>query len=769
VPISKRRVLSASLFGLLLGFAFLSLPAAAQTTASNEWTWIGGSSTVTTCEDVVECGQPGVYGILGTPATDNIPGGRTGASNWTDSNGHFWLFGGVAPDAANGYVAWLNDLWEFNSSTNEWAWMGGSQTDFPFGVYGELGKPAAGNIPGNRASSATWTDANGNLWLFGGAGAVASGNEGDLNDLWKFNLATNEWAWMGGSSTLDQPGVYGKLGTPAAGNIPGARDSASSWTDRDGNLWLFGGESYYELNGILNDLWEFNPTTNEWTWMGGSSTVPGYGQGQYGVYGKLGTPDVGNFPGSRSSASNWTDNDGHFWLFGGGGFGANGYGGYLNDLWEFNPSLGTYGEWTWMGGSSQSGQFGVYGTLGTPAAGNQPGSRDSAAIWTDSNGHLWLFGGEGIDANGSVGYLNDLLEFSFSKNEWVWMGGSNTIQCPPDVYCGSSGVYGTLGTPAAGNIPGGRDSAKSWTDSSGNLWLFGGERRDANNYQLYLNDFWEFQPSPTFPISAAATPIFSPMSGTYSSSQTVTITDATTGVAIYYTTDGVTTPTTSSTQYTGTITVSSTETIQAIAVASGYSNSAVASATYTIVQPGITITGATVTITAGATTGNTSAITLTPVGGFTGSVALTAAINSGPSGGIQPTLSFNSTTPAGITGAAAGTATLTITTKASSTTQCSAENRMRQGIPWYSGGGAVLACVLLIGIPARRRNWLTMLGMLVLLVALAGGAMACGGGGGGTTCTPTTTAGTMPGIYTITITGTSGSTTSTGTVSLTVQ
>jgi hypothetical protein len=79
----------------------------------------------------------------------------------------------------------------------------------------------------------------------------------------------------------------------------------------------------------------------------------------------------------------------------------------------------------------------------------------------------------------------------------------------------------------------------------------------------------------------AATPTFSPVGGTYTAAQSVVISTTTAGAAIYYTTNGAT-PTTSSTKYTSSIAVSSTETIKAIATAGGYTASAVASATYTI-------------------------------------------------------------------------------------------------------------------------------------------------------------------------------------------
>jgi len=86
----------------------------------------------------------------------------------------------------------------------------------------------------------------------------------------------------------------------------------------------------------------------------------------------------------------------------------------------------------------------------------------------------------------------------------------------------------------------------------------------------------------------AVTPTFSPVAGTYSSTQSVTISTTTPGASIFYTTDG-STPTTSSTPYTTPVSVATSLTLKALATASGFINSAIGSAAYVISGGGGTV------------------------------------------------------------------------------------------------------------------------------------------------------------------------------------
>ena len=184
-----------------------------------------------------------------------------------------------------------------------------------------------------------------------------------------------------------------------------------------------------------------------------------------------------------------------------------------------------------------------------------------------------------------------------------------------------------------------------------------------------------------------------------------------------------------------------------------------------VTTPSFAITSTAVSIVSGAATGNSSTITVTPVGGFTGTVTLTAVITTSPTGAqYLPTLSFGSSSPVNVTGTNAGTATLTISTAAA--TSSALIYPKHPGVPWYATGGTVLACILLYGIPKRQRSWRSILGILALLIPLACGMTGCSSETGGGV---SSTSGTTTGVYIVTITATSGTITQTGTVSLSVR
>jgi len=198
-----------------------------------------------------------------------------------------------------------------------------------------------------------------------------------------------------------------------------------------------------------------------------------------------------------------------------------------------------------------------------------------------------------------------------------------------------------------------------------------------------------------------------------------------------------------------------------------------ASIEVTNVLPSFAISGTNVTIaTRGATTGNVSTITVTPTAGFTGIVTLSASVTASPAGAqYLPTFNFGTTNPVQITSTTLGTATLTISTTAA--THGALSYPVRGGNPWSAIGGAALGCILLIGIPGRRRRWQTFLGMAALFATLSSGILACGGGGGSSSKGGgnggTTVAGTTPGTYTVKIIGNSSTNTDFGVLTVTVQ
>jgi len=412
---------------------------------------------------------------------------------------------GVLVDCQHNDWNWIS--W-YLPSTNTGDNLGAVTT--PLFPYQQVPPPDLGT-PGGRVFPATWTDAQGNRWLFGGNGypypnpliPASQTVPGFLNDLWVYDQSVGGWVpanlqvlnpslnlYIDNVAPLEEEsasGVYGTLGAPTGG-APGARWGSSTWTDGAGNLWMFGGQGFdasTEDFTLLNDIWEWVPGgldgfgagtyTGEWIWQGGSNVGN--------------KPTVANFPGGRWAAATFTDAAGaNVWMFGGQGVDSAGNTGVLSDLWKYNIGSRT---WTLVSGSSLSNKNGVYGTQGTPAATNFPGARQNAVLWVDASGKVWLFGGFGYDSAGTGAplgaTLNDL--WVFSGGQWTWVSGSNVAN--------KNGTYGTQTLPAAANVPGSRWGAEGWTDASNNLWFFGGWGYGSiiSHPQGYLNDIWEYQHS----------------------------------------------------------------------------------------------------------------------------------------------------------------------------------------------------------------------------------------------------------------------------------
>src|SRR5467141_174353 len=338
------------------------------------------------------------------------PNPHTGAVTWTQpgAGGDLFLFGGQ-----DQVLNFYNEVWRYNIGGNAWTLVSGGANQK--GSYGTLGVAAASNIPGARWGATSRMDASGKVWLFGGFGYDSAGTTGLLNDLWTYDIATNQWTWISGSNTVNQTGNYGTLGNAAATNVPGARQASTSFIDLSGKFWLFGG---FDLDSkgnpaALNDLWQFK--AGVWTWMSCANVA-----NPTGVYGTQGVAAATNVPGARWSSAAWTDLSGNFWIFGGEGYDSTGNGS-LSDVWEYKG-----GQWIWTKGPASVSQGGIYGlTPGPiiyPYVGNGPGSRFAPGYWfvndidTSSgknNYQYWIFGGEGFDSAGTNGngLLSDLWRY----------------------------------------------------------------------------------------------------------------------------------------------------------------------------------------------------------------------------------------------------------------------------------------------------------------------------------------------------------------------
>jgi len=441
----------------------------AQFGINTPWTWMKGSDQVASY---------GNYGQQGVESALNEPIARFSAVTFTDLSGNLWMYGGMSYLPA---PAWwyFDDVWKYNPATNNWTWMKGSNDVNQQGNYGAQGVASPLNSPGARIPAASWTDKIGRFWIFGGDAYILSTWTYNMNDLWMFDPSTNNWTWVKGSMGGSAPGDPGTMGIPSISNLPAGRYGSASWTDAEGNLWLFGGAEYMQSHD-LTDLWKYDVTNNTWTWINGPISGPA-------VYGTMGVPSSANNPGPRIGATTWRAGNKLF-LFGGLHMVTPTFS-YFNDLWCYDISTN---QWTWLKGSQSPNQMTVPGTQGLPSSTANPGARWEARSFTDISGNLFLHGGS-IVLNGFSYQYNDLWKYDINSNEWTWLRGRLDFDVP--------GIYGTQGIPSINNLPGSRASHMTWSDQAGNFWLFGGTGADINGIHAELNDLWKINGLALIPVS----------------------------------------------------------------------------------------------------------------------------------------------------------------------------------------------------------------------------------------------------------------------------
>lgn len=350
--------------------------------ATNMWTWMKGPSTF----DFL-----GNFGTQGVPSPNNLPPAKTfGGASWVDLDGNFWMYSGENGDNYNNNAN--NDLWKYDPGTNIWTWMKGSTLDDPPAVWGTKGVPDINNQPPPHGTCyGTWCDNQGDLWMFGGL------YNGDLDDLWRYNIATNTWTWMNGSPTPNAAPVYGTMGVQDAMNTPGGRVAYSLGKTPDGMLWMHGGSLGGAAYGY-GDLWRLDPASGEWTWMSGSSLA-----NPLPANGTVCVAQNTNDPGERLVEPTWQTADGRMWRCGivsSSGFLPNNYD--RSDLWAFCP---TAMEWTWVHGPATNNVPGNWGTIGVSSPTNLPNGRQMASAWTSLSGDLYLFGGAPLGVFATYGDL----------------------------------------------------------------------------------------------------------------------------------------------------------------------------------------------------------------------------------------------------------------------------------------------------------------------------------------------------------------------------
>eukprot|EP00158_Paraphelidium_tribonemae_P007708 Partr_v1_DN28337_c0_g1_i1_m79233 putative Inherit from NOG: hedgehog protein len=222
------------------------------------WTLLAGTSAL---DEAPRYNSRGISNATTTPGAKMSPGGIV-----HPITGEFLVYGGYHAEAYYG------DMFAFNFATSCWTWISGPAGTDAFASLGLMGEfsPFYHPAPRRFAGMVINTQTN-DVLIFGGIGTA-----GYLNDLWIFRRETLVWAWVSGTTAADGPPVYGIKGQGDVSNVPGGRHGTISCYHEKSGLFLVYGGAAVDSNfnaDYMSDLWGYNPTSKEWTWIAGSSVI----------------------------------------------------------------------------------------------------------------------------------------------------------------------------------------------------------------------------------------------------------------------------------------------------------------------------------------------------------------------------------------------------------------------------------------------------------------------------------------------------------------
>lgn len=263
--------------------------------------------------------------------------------------------------------------------------------------------------------------------------------------------------------------------------IPEARSYSRLVSNQGDYLYLFGGADKEVdgdcgslLSNELNTLWQYQISTDTWTVLSAQVALTAGGLEAENQVGDYVNADLDlRFPRARARFGMTYDKTRNaIWVFG--GFAESGG---LNDLWKYDIAAD---RWVLIDGTNGQG-------IDASFSGTQrPGSVYGHDLVIDSQGDLWMFGGN-MQIGGTTGLSQDVWKFTVNATgdggDWTHEKGSQAIN--------QGGVEGTKGEAAPGNIPGGRAYFAMDIASNNTLWIMGGRARSTSNVESNLGDLWK--------------------------------------------------------------------------------------------------------------------------------------------------------------------------------------------------------------------------------------------------------------------------------------